>query len=165
MSNPLPNVIGQIANSVSNVIQSVAAQPVVAADESKPVLFVLGKDLLPEKLALLQQYGKVLIWQRCMINHPFSGLDPFDYLVIDFRMAEARQQLAKEDLSKYNVVHYISWISKVEDYLEQVQGNVLCSMPKQAVNKADFDNQLLNQPLVQPSLIMSLLKRLAPCLN
>jgi hypothetical protein len=159
--NPLPNVIGQIASSVSSVIQSQSQ----VADESKPVLFVLGKDLLPEKLALLQQYGKVLIWQRCMINHPFSGLDPFDYLVIDFRMAEARQQLAKEDLSKYNVVHYVSWISKVEDYLEQVQGNVLCSMPKQAVNKADFDNQLLNQPLVQPSLIMSLLKRLAPCLN
>jgi hypothetical protein len=158
--NPLPNVIGQIASSVSSVIQSVQPQ---VADESKPVLFLYAKNLLPEKLSLLRQYGKVLVWQPFMLNHPLSSLDPCDYLVMDFRQQEVRQQLAKEDLTKWNVVHYVSWISKVEDYLEQIQGNVLSSLPKTAVNKADFDNQLLNQPLVEPSMIVSCLKRLAPC--
>jgi hypothetical protein len=98
-----------------------------------------------------------------MVNHPFDQLDKFDYLVIDYRLPEARAQIAREDLSKYNVVHYVKWIQKVDEYLSQIEGNVLSSLPKQAVNKKDFDQKLLNEPLVAPSAIASLFKRILPC--
>jgi len=156
-------ILNQVIDSVSSVISQVAQPQEIAIDEAKPILFIHAKDLLPEKLSLLRQYGKVVIWSPIMVNHPFDQLDKFDYLVIDYRLPEARAQIAREDLSKYNVVHYVKWIQKVDDYLSQIEGNVLSSLPKQAVNKKDFDQKLLNEPLVAPSALASLFKRILPC--
>jgi len=51
----------------------------------------------------------------------------------------------------------------VEEYLDSIKGNVITSVPKNCISKADFDSKLLNQPLVPPSLVKSVLKRLMYC--
>jgi len=164
---PLPPVITDVANAVANVVASDAAllPPVqsVVPDETLPVLVLMTKDMKPSSLAIFQHYGKTLIWVEAMKNIPFSQLDPCVYLLVDYRLADARAQLAREDLTKWNVVHYVSWIQRVEEYLESMKGNVITSIPKQSISKTDFDSKLLNQPLVPPSLVKSVLKRLMYC--
>ena len=164
---PLPPVITDVANAVANVVASDAAllPPVqsVVPDETLPVLVLMTKDMKPSSLAIFQHYGKTLIWVEAMKNIPFSQLDPCVYLLVDYRLADARAQLAREDLTKWNVVHYVSWIQRVEEYLESIKGNVITSIPKQSISKTDFDSKLLNQPLVPPSLVKSVLKRLMYC--
>jgi hypothetical protein len=98
-----------------------------------------------------------------MLHHPFADLDKSEYLIMDYRQPEARTQLAKEDLSKYNVVHFVRYIQRVEDYIDQIQGNVIHSIPKIAANKKEFDHLLLNQPLPEPSVLWSFLKRAVLC--
>jgi len=166
---PLPPVITDVANAVANVVASDAAllPPVqsVVPDETLPVLVLMTKDMKPSSLAIFQHYGKTLIWVEAMKNIPFSQLDPCVYLLVDYRLADARAQLAREDLTKWNVVHYVSWIQRVEEYLESIKGNVITSIPKQSISKTDFDSKLLNQPLVPPSLVKSILKRVMYCWN
>jgi len=166
---PLPPVITDVANAVANVVASDAAllPPVqsVVPDETLPVLVLMTKDMKPSSLAIFQHYGKTLIWVEAMKNIPFSQLDPCVYLLVDYRLADARAQLAREDLTKWNVVHYVSWIQRVEEYLESMKGNVITSIPKQSISKTDFDSKLLNQPLVPPSLVKSILKRVMYCWN
>ena len=171
---PLPPVITakadsaepcDVANAVVGIADAALLPPVqsVVPDETLPVLVLMTKDMKPSSLAIFQHYGKTLIWVEAMKNIPFSQLDPCVYLLVDYRLADARAQLAREDLTKWNVVHYVSWIQRVEEYLESIKGNVITSIPKQSISKTDFDSKLLNQPLVPPSLVKSVLKRLMYC--
>lgn len=154
-------IISSIASSISNVVEA-TRQPAVV-DEAKPILLICSKDLSSEKLTRFQRYGRVNVWNSTMLHHKFSDLDKSDYLIMDYREASVRTQLAKEDLSKYNVVHFVRYIQRVEDYIEQIQGNVIHSIPNIAANKKEFDHQLLNQPLPSPSVVWSLIKRYALC--
>ena len=173
LQRPLPAVIGDIASSVSNLTNQLVSPPVVVPsgealqrlnpDESLPVLVLMTKDMKPSSLALFQQYGKTLVWVEAMKNIPFAQLDSCVYLLIDYRLDDARTQLAKEDLTKWNVVHYVSWIQRVEEYLESIPGNIITSIPKQTISKLDFDTRLVNQPLIPPSLVKSAFKRLMYC--
>ena len=173
---PLPPVITakadsaepcDVANAVVGIADAALLPPVqqVVPDETLPVLVLMTKDMKPSSLAIFQHYGKTLIWVEAMKNIPFSQLDPCVYLLVDYRLADARAQLAREDLTKWNVVHYVSWIQRVEEYLESIKGNVITSIPKQSISKTDFDSKLLNQPLVPPSLVKSILKRVMYCWN
>ena len=154
-------IISSIASSISNVVEA-TRQPAIV-DEAKPILLICSKDLSSEKLTRFQRYGRCNVWNSTMLHHKFSDLDTSDYLIMDYRQPEARTQLAKEDLSKYNVVHFVRYIQRVEDYIEQIQGNVIHSIPKIAANKKEFDHLLLNQPLPEPSVLWSFLKRAVLC--
>ena len=154
-------IISSIATSISNVVEATRQPSIV--DEAKPILLICSKDLSSEKLTRFQRYGRVNVWNSTMLHHPFADLDKSDYLIMDYRNLEARTQLAKEDLSKYNVVHFVRYIQRVEDYIEQISGNVIHSIPKVQANKKEFDHQLLNQPLPEPSVVWSLIKRYALC--
>lgn len=171
---PLPPVITDVANAVIGIADAALLPPVqqvipdakaVSAEpwENLPVLVLMTKDIKPSSLAIFQHYGKTLVWVEGMKNIPFAQLDPCTYLLVDYRLADARAQLAREDLSKWNVVHYVSWIQRVEEYLDSIKGNVITAVPKNCISKADFDSKLLNQPLVPPSLVKSVLKRLMYC--
>jgi hypothetical protein len=155
---PLPPVVNQ-------VIQACEAMdaPMVQVDANEPMLVLISKDLEDEDVILFKEFGKVGVWKEQFINIPFAQLEPCDYRIVDVRLKSARLSLGKEDLTKYNVCHYVSWVQKAEEYIAQVPGNVLTSIPERAVNKADFDSQLLNPKLVSPSLLKSLFKLLAGC--
>ena len=155
--NPLPSVISQIASSVASVANSVVV-PVVVPDESLPTLVLISKDLSKADLAEFSNFGSVVVWKKAWKNIPFADLQQFDYLIVDMRMADARAQLAREDQSKFMVVHFVSWVQRAEDYIAQIPGNVLCDIPSSASSKRDFDQQLLNQPLIEPSVLKSIFR-------
>lgn len=154
--NPLPSVINQIASSVASVANSVIV-PVVP-NEALPTLILISKDLSDDDLDEFKNFGSVVVWKKAWKNIPFAQLQQFDYLVVDMRIADARSQLAREDQSKYQVVHFVSWVQRAEDYLEQIPGNVITDIPSSASSKKDFDQQLLNQPLVEPSVLKSIFR-------
>ena len=160
LQRPLPPVIDQIASSVANVVNSA---PVVQANESLPMLVLISKDLAPTDQAEFASFGNVVVWKNAWKNIPFAQLQTFDYLIVDMRIADARTQLAKEDMTKYNVVHYVTFFQRVEDYLKQIPGSVITDVPVNASSKTDFDQQLLNEPLVEPSVINSLFRFFAVC--
>jgi hypothetical protein len=130
-----------------------------------PTLILISKDMADEDLVIFREFGKVAVWKESHVNLPFSQLQQCDYLIVDVRLKSARLSLAKEDISKYNVVHYTTWLQKAEDIVSQVPGNVLTSIPDRAVNKEDFDTQLLNPKLVSPSLVKSFLRLLTGCFS
>jgi len=164
-SPPLPSVLQGIASSVASVASAVIQPPapVVVPNESLSMLVIISKDLSPNAIAQFHKYGKVVVWDEAMRNVPFAKLDPCDYLIVDIRLPDAQVHLQTEDLTGYNIVHYVSWIQKVEDYLDQIKGNVVQHIPKKAISKADFDAKLLNQPIVAPSLIRSAFKLFVSC--
>ena len=163
MSVPLPPIIGAIASSVASVANSVLPVPPVQANGSLPMLVLISKDMQEDELAEFKKFGSVVIWVEAWKNIPFSQLQQFDYLIVDVRLADARQQLAQEDASKYNVVHYVRWFQRLEDYIKKVPGAVITDVPMACPSKTVFDQALLNEPLVEPSVIVSLLKFFGAC--
>lgn len=161
---PLPPVlklVDVVAEEVAQVINGDHVDVKVGA----PTLILISKDLADEDLVIFREFGKVVFWKETHVNLPLAQLQQCDYLVVDIRLKSARLTLGKEDLSKYNVVHYTTWLQKAEDIISQVPGNVLTSIPSRAVNKDDFDAQLLNPKLVSPSLLKSFLRLLTGCFS
>ena len=160
---PLPPVLNQVVQAVADKVNEAIDAPMVQVDEDETMLVLISKDLEEEDVAIFKEFGKVGVWKEQFINIPFAKLEPCDYRIVDVRLKSARLSLGKEDLTKYNVCHYVSWVQKAEEYIAQVPGNVLTSIPERAVNKTDFDTQLLNPKLVSPSLVKSFFKLLAGC--
>jgi len=155
---PLPP---QISGPVSPILPVSSS----SSDSSSPfpTLVLISKDLSDEDLAVFREFGSVVIWKESHINLPFSQLQSCDYLIVDLRLKSARLSLGKENLKQYNVVNYVSWLQKAEDFIEQVGGNTITSIPQQAVNKSDFDNQLNNPKIISPSLIKSFFRLVVGC--
>lgn len=166
---PLPpalHVVNQVAQVVADTVSDVLeSEHKVQLDEDESMLVLISKDLEEGDVAVFREFGKVGVWREQFVNIPFSKLEPCDYRIVDIRLKSARLTLSKEDLSKFNVCHYVSWVQKAEQYIEQIPGNVLTSIPRQAVNKADFDTQLLNPKIISPSLVKSFLRLVAGCLS
>lgn len=162
---PLPPVVKPFVDVVVDDIAEAIEVPVQSYPQKVgvPTLILISKDLADEDLAVFQEFGKVVQWKENHLNLPLAQLQQCDYLVVDVRSKSARLTLAKEDLSKYNVVHYTTWLQKAEDIVKQVPGSVLTSLPSRAVNKQDFDTQLLTPKLVSPSIIKSFLRLLVGC--
>jgi hypothetical protein len=131
----------------------------------KPFLLLCSKPLAPEDQAIFSEFGMVVTWADKYINMPLSQITPFDYLLCDMNSKNMRLTLGRTDLSQYNVVGYVSYLQKMEDFVEQLQCTVITSVPPHAVNKADFDMMLLNEKLVSPSMIKSALKWVFACLK
>ena len=160
---PLPPVIKPVVDAVAEEVAVVINGEHVDVKVGMPSLILISKDLAADDLAIFQEFGKVAHWKETHVNIPFAKLEPCDYRVVDVRLKSARLSLAKEDLSKFNVVHYTTWLQKAEDIVGQLPGNVLTSIPDRCVNKDDFDAQLLNPKLVSPSLVKSFLRLLVGC--
>lgn len=160
---PLPPVIKPLADVVAEEVAAVVNGDPVAVKAGAPSLILISKDLAPGDLAIFQEFGKVAVWKEIHVNIPFAKLEACDYRVVDVRLKSARLSLAKEDLSKFNVVHYTTWLQKAEDIVCQIPGNVLTSIPDRCVNREDFDQALLNPKLVSPSVVKSFLRLLVGC--
>lgn len=162
---PLPPVVqpvlDAVADDVASVINRVPIQTYPKA--GVPTLILISKDMAEDDLDIFQEFGKVVQWKETFVNIPFTQLQACDYLIVDCRLKSARLSLAKEDLSKYNVVHYTTWLQKAEDIVKQVPGPVITSVPNRCTNKEDFDSQLLTPKLVSPSLLKSFLRLAIGC--
>lgn len=147
-------------------LPSVVNPPIPVADEAKRFIIIYSKDIPVEERAVLSQFGRVVDWKETFVNLPFDQLAPFDYLLIDARLKNARLTLSREDLTRFNVICYVSWIQKgIETFIEQVEGVEITSIPKLAVNKPDLDAQLVNPKISSPSLLKSFFLFALACLR
>ena len=160
---PLPPVIKPVVDAVAEEVAVVINGDHVDVKAGAPSLILISKDLAEDDLAIFREFGKVAFWKEIHTNIPFSKLEPCDYRIVDIRLKSARLSLAKEDMSKFNVVHYTTWLQKGEDIIGQIPGNVLTSIPVHCVNRESFDTALLNPKLVSPSIVKSFLRLVVGC--
>jgi hypothetical protein len=116
-----------------------------------------------DDLNIIKGFGSVLSWKDSFANVPFSQLVPSDYLILDVRLKSARIALGKENLKSYSIVNYVSWIQQAEDFIKQIGGNVISSIPQHAVNKQDFDQALLSPKIISPSQLKSIFQFVVGC--
>lgn len=135
----------------------------------KRYVIIYSKTPSKEDLNLFREWGKVMLWGEQMLNVEFDKLD-FRYLFIDIRSKPARRALASNDLTKYNIVIYVSWYEQIEDFISQIQtknesSNVLTSVPSKCISREQFESALQEEKLVSPSLVKSFLKFFFRCLT
>lgn len=137
--------------------------------EDKRFIVVYSKTPSDEEYDEFTQWGKVMKWGEQMQNVNFDQLE-FRYLFIDVRGKPARRALAQHDLSKYNVILFVSWYEQIEDFIGQIQNknensNVLTSVPKKCISRNSFESSLLDEKLISPSMWKSFLKFFFRCLT
>ncbi len=160
----LPPVIKEIKREEEKKAFDVELNP-----NDKRFVVIYSKTPEKEELEEFMQWGKVVQWGDHYLNLQFEDLD-FRYLFIDIRSKSARRELAQNDLSKYNIVLFVSWYEQIEDFISQIQtknenSNVLTSIPKKCISRDKFEASLLDEKLVSPSLIKSFLKFFFRCLT
>ena len=133
----------------------------------KRFIVITSKDLTEEDRQCFRNHGKLLEYDYHLINVDFETLE-FDYLVCDIREKSHREALIKHDLSKYEVVCYVYFYEKAENFVKQINernenANVLTSIPKRSINREHFEKMLLEEKLVSPSLMKQVLRYLLGC--
>jgi len=152
----LPPVIGAAVSSISSAL--------LPADPSGQVIVAYSVDLKEGDLSLLKEHGKVLMWDDHLVNIPFANLT-FDYLLMDIRQKAARAEISRQSLSEFSVCAYVSWVQMSEKFISQINAHPFTSFPVKSVSKADFDNQLLNEKIVSPSMVKSVFRFFLGCLQ
>lgn len=159
------SALDSLALSSAPASSAVASAAAPAPSASKPFLILCGKPMSAADQAIFAEFGTIASWSQKYVNMPLNQITPFDYLLCDMNSKSMRLTLGRTDLSQYQVVHYVSQLQKMEDFVEQVKGNVLTSVPADAVNKADFDAMLVNEKLMSPSTVKTILKWVKTCLG
>jgi len=123
--------------------------------QEKPFILACSRELKPEELDLLKEYGKVLIFHQSYINIPLSQ-HQFDYAIFNLHEKVHRDTLAKEDLTKYNVVCIVGLMDSHDDFSEDIHAvNCVRTIPQKQAFKSEFDRLLLNKKVRAPSLLKS----------
>lgn len=133
----------------------------------KRFVVITSKDLTEEDRQAFRNHGKLLEYDYHLVNVDFETLE-FDYLVCDIREKSHREALIKHDLTNYQVVCYINFYEKAEDFVRQInernpEANVLTKIPKRSINREYFERSLLEEKLVSPSLVKQVLRVLFSC--
>lgn len=126
------------------------------------VILCYTKDLSNEELDSLRENGQILRWSAHLANLDFSQLE-FDFLLIDLREKDARIQLGKQDLADYHLVIFARWFQKQDEYVEELKGHCVSSLPKRWVSKQDFLSQLTTPKISSPNALKSFLRLILAC--
>tara|TARA_R110000868_G_scaffold409357_1_gene694686 strand:+ start:27 stop:524 length:498 start_codon:yes stop_codon:yes gene_type:complete len=122
---------------------------------AKPFILACSRKLEPAELELLKSYGKVLVFHHSYVNIPL-GQHNFDYGVFDLHEKVHRDTLAKEDLTKYNVVCVVGCLDKHDDFSNDVHAvNCVHTFPQRQAFKSEFDRLLLAKKIRAPSVLKS----------
>jgi len=135
--------------------------------QKKRFIVIASKDLSEEDRQSFRNHGKLLEYDDHLINVDFETLE-FDYLICDIREKTHREALIKHDLTNYQVVCYVYFYEKAEDFIKQINdrnenANVLTSIPKKSINREHFEKMLLEEKLVSPSLVKQVLRLFLGC--
>jgi predicted kinase len=135
--------------------------------QKKRFIVITSKDLTEEDRQSFRNHGKLLEYDYHLINVNFETLE-FDYLVCDIREKSHREALIKHDLTNYQIVCYVHFYEKAEDFVRQInernpEANILTKIPKRSINRDDFEKTLLEEKLVSPSLVKQVLRVLFSC--
>lgn len=138
-------------------IDDVKAVEVNDANE-KPFILACSRVLKQDELELLKSYGKVMVWDSSYRNIPLSS-HKFDYGIFNLHEKIHRDLLAKEDLSKYNVVCIVGVLDIYDDFVNQLKAmNCVKSMPQRQAFKSEFDRLLISKKVNAPSVLKSFLR-------
>lgn len=141
------------------------SDPIFNNKKEERFIIVHSKDITREDKDEFDCYGKSLIWDDRYKNMKYEDIS-FDYLFVDIRDKIARYNLASQDIENYNVVLFLSWIDKIEDFVEQIskktneKANIITSVPKKCISKEHFNESLLTEKLSSPSCIKAFFKTL-----
>jgi hypothetical protein len=128
---------------------------VEAPKDTKPFILACSRKLEPAELDLLKSYGKVLVFHHSYVNIPLDS-HQFNYAVFDLHEKVHRDTLAKEDLTKYNVVCIVGRLDGHDDFTEDIHAvNCVRTMPARQAFKSEFDRLLLAKKIRAPSLLKS----------
>lgn len=135
--------------------------------QKKRFVIITSKDLTEEDRQAFRNYGKLLEYDYHLVNVDFETLE-FDYLVCDIREKSHREALIKHDLTNYQVVCYVNFYEKAEDFVRQINernpdANILTSIPKRSINREYFEKSLLEEKLISPSLVKQVLRFVLGC--
>lgn len=139
-------------------------------EKEERFIIITSKELTKEDKDVFECYGKLTIWDNRFVNLKYEDIE-FDYLVVDIRDKTARYNLASQNIEKFNVVMFVSWYEKIEEWIEQIikktndSANVLTSIPDKCINKEHFNRSLLVEKLTSPSFFKSVAKYVARCLG
>lgn len=134
-------------------------------ESNKRYIIVSTKELSKEDKDIFESYGKLIVYDERYVNLKYEDLE-FDYLYVDIRDKVSRYNLASQAIEKFNVVLYVSWYEKIEEFIEQImkktkdQANVITSVPAKCISKQHFDQSLLVEKLSSPSCLKAFLKTL-----
>lgn len=151
--------------AISNNSSSSAQNDINDIKKEERFIVVHSKDISREDKDEFQTYGRVVFWDGRYQNMKYTDIE-FDYLFVDIRDKQARYNLASQNLEVYNVVLYVSWYEKIEEFIEQIMSktkdnaNVITSVPNKCISKEHFNRSLLTEKLSSPSCIKSFLKTL-----
>jgi hypothetical protein len=125
-------------------------------------ILVVTKDLEDDELALLREYGRVIIFDpKVYLNVPVQSLH-FDYLVIDLRTREGRhyiQQITQSVIDSYNIVSVCYSFETEDDYHREIGvDNIINKLPDKQAFKEDFDRLLLQKKISKPRAVYSCIK-------
>ena len=138
---------------------------IVADQNAKPFILACSRPIKPEELELLKSYGKVLVFHESFRNIPLAS-HQFDYAVFDLMEKVHRDTLAKEDLSKYNVVCVVGLLDGYDDFPLDI-GCVNCvrTFPARQAFKSEFDRLLISKKIRKPSVLKTFLRFLCGLAN
>ena len=121
--------------------------------DGKPFILACSRELKPDELELLKSYGKVLVFHQSYVNIPL-GQHQFDYAVFNLHEKVHRDTLAKEDLSKYNVVCVVGLLDVHDDFSDDIHAsNCVRTLPARQAFKSEFDRLLLAKKIRAPSVL------------
>jgi hypothetical protein len=131
---------------------------IVLDKNEKPFILACSRPLKPEELELLKSYGKVLVFHESFRNIPLAS-HQFNYGVFDLMEKVHRDTLAKEDLSKYNVVCVIGLLDGYDDFPEDINAvNCVRTFPARQAFKSEFDRLLVQKKIRKPSVLKTFLR-------
>ena len=129
---------------------------------SEQMIFVISKDMKEEELALLREYGRVIMFEyRVYVHVPIDTLE-FDYFILDIRRREDRhyfQQIDPLTLRNMNLISFCHSFEKEDEiHLEMKVDNIITKLPDKQAFKIDFDRLLLQKKLSKPNAVASCFK-------
>ena len=123
----------------------------VAQPRNKQVVICITRNLDDDHMKLLNQYGKVLLYDHDLHNNLDCDLFDWAYLIIDIRESQDRYYYMKHIQNKkdqYLVVLYKYGFEKSD--LNLNEDNAFDKFPAKQAVKKDFDALLLLQRIVKP---------------
>lgn len=122
---------------------------------AKPFILACSRPIEQEELDLLKFYGKVMVFHHSFVNIPMSQHD-FQYAIFNLHEKVHRDTLAKEDLSRYNVVCIIGRLDTHDDFSNDIHSqNCVRTFPQRQAFKSEFDRLLLAKKIRAPSVLKS----------
>jgi hypothetical protein len=139
-----------------------AALVVPEAQDNKSFIIVISRDMEEADIALLKEYGRVIIFDHKVYRNVAINTLDFDYLIVDLREKEDRHYIEQMDaqvLENYNLVSLCYSFQTEDRFHDELSvDNIITKLPEKQAFKAEFDRLLLQKKITRPNATLSCIK-------